>query len=31
MAVSEDAGVAMMEGWNDEFRRFAQAVASGAA
>jgi hypothetical protein len=26
MAVSEDAGVAMMEGWNDEFRRFAQAV-----
>ena len=30
-AVSEDAGMAMMEGWHDECRRFAQQVATGAA
>lgn len=30
-AVSENAGVAMMEGWHDECRRFAQQVANGAA
>lgn len=30
-AVSEDAGVAIIEGWHDECRRFAQQVASGAA
>jgi len=30
-AVSEDAAVAIIEGWHDECRRFAQQVASGAA
>lgn len=30
-AVSEDAGVQIMEGWHDECRRFAQQVESGAA
>lgn len=30
-AVSEDAGVAIIEGWHDECRRFAQQVANGAA
>lgn len=30
-AVSETAGVAMMEGWHDECRRFAHQVAAGAA
>lgn len=29
--VSDDAGVAMIEGWHDECRRFAQQVAAGAA
>ena len=29
--VSDDAGVAMIEGWHDECRRFAQQVAIGAA
>ena len=30
-AVSEDAGVSMMEGWHDELRRFAQQLADGIA
>lgn len=30
-AVSEDAGVAMMEGWHEECRLFAQQVAAGDA
>ena len=30
-AVSEDAGVQMMEGWYDECRRFAHQMADGAA
>jgi hypothetical protein len=29
--VSEDAGVALMEGWHDECRRFAGQVAKGGA
>lgn len=29
--VSDDAVVAMIEGWHDECRRFAQQVAAGAA
>lgn len=30
-AVSEEAGVAMMEGWHDECRRFAVQVQEGNA
>lgn len=29
--MSDDAGVAMIEGWHDECRRFAQLVAAGTA
>lgn len=29
--VSDDAGVAMIEGWHDECRRFAQQMAAGDA
>ena len=30
-SISENAGVAMLEGWHDECRRFAQQVAQGRA
>lgn len=30
-SISEDAAVAIMEGWHDECQRFAQQVAAGAA
>lgn len=30
-SISENAGVAMFEGWHDECRRFAQQVAQGQA
>lgn len=30
-SVSEDAGVRIIEGWHDECRRFAAAVATGKA